>query len=51
VLLLSAFDDAAALAAHQASDHYKAYVAATKGIISKSTATPLSSVAVLSKGQ
>ena len=39
VLLLSAFDDAAALAAHQASDHYKAYVAATKGIISMSTAT------------
>ena len=51
VLLFSAFDDAAAFAAHQASDHYKAYVAATKGIISKSTATPLSSVAVLTKGQ
>jgi len=51
VLLLSAFDDAAALAAHQASDHYKAYVAATKGIVSKSTATPLSSVAVLTKEQ
>jgi autoinducer 2-degrading protein len=51
VLLLSAFDDAAALAAHQASDHYKAYVAVTKGIISKSTATPLASVAVLTKGQ
>jgi autoinducer 2-degrading protein len=51
VLLLSAFDDAAALAALQASDHYKAYQAATKGIISKSTATPLSSVAVLTKGQ
>ena len=51
VLLLSAFDDAAALAALQASDHYKAYQAATKGIISKSTATPLSSVAVLTKEQ
>jgi autoinducer 2-degrading protein len=51
LLLLSAFDDAAALAAHQASDHYKAYQAATKGIISKSTATPLSSVALLTKGQ
>ena len=51
VLLLSAFDDAAALAANQASDHYKAYQAATKGIISQSTAQPLSSVAVLTKGQ
>ena len=49
VLLLSAFDDAAALAAHQASDHSKAYLAATKGIISMSTALPLSSVAVLTK--
>jgi len=49
VLLLSAFDDAAALAAHQATDHYKAFQAATKGIISSSTATPLSSVAVLTK--
>jgi autoinducer 2-degrading protein len=49
VLLLSAFDDAAALAAHQATDHYKAFQAATKGIISASTATPLSSVAVLTK--
>ena len=51
VLLLSAFDNDAALASLQASDHYKAYQAATKGIISKSTATPLSSVAVLTKGQ
>ena len=51
VLLLSAFDDAAALAANQASDHYKAYQAATKGIISQSTVQPLSSVAVLTKGQ
>ena len=49
VLLLSAFDDAAALAAHQATDHYKAFQAATKGIISAGTATPLSSVAVLTK--
>jgi quinol monooxygenase YgiN len=49
VLLLSAFDDAAALAAFQASDHYKAYQAATKSIISMSTAMPLSSVAVLTK--
>jgi autoinducer 2-degrading protein len=51
VLLLSAFDDAAALVANQASDHYKAYQAAAKGIISQSTALPLSSVAVLTKGQ
>ena len=51
VLLLSAFDNAAALAANQASDHYKAYQAATKGIISQSSAQPLSSVAVLIKGQ
>jgi len=49
VLMLSAFDAAAALEAHQASDHYKAYLAATKSIISMSTAMPLSSVAVLSK--
>ena len=51
VLLFSAFDDAAALAAHQASDHYKAYQAATKGIILKSAATPLTSVAMLTKAQ
>jgi (4S)-4-hydroxy-5-phosphonooxypentane-2,3-dione isomerase len=51
VLLFSAFDDAAALAAHQASDHYKAYQAAIKSIVSQSTALPLSSVAVLTKGQ
>jgi quinol monooxygenase YgiN len=51
VLRFSAFDDAAALAAYQASDHYKAYQAATKGMISQSTALPLSSVAVLTKGQ
>ena len=51
VLLLSAFDDAAALAANQASDNYKAYQAATKGMVNQSTALPLSSVAVLTKGQ
>jgi (4S)-4-hydroxy-5-phosphonooxypentane-2,3-dione isomerase len=51
VLLFSAFDDAAALAANLASDHYKTYQAATKGIVSQSTALPLSSVAVLTKGQ
>jgi autoinducer 2-degrading protein len=51
VLLLSAFDDAAALAANQASDHYKAYQAATKSIVNQSTTLPLSSVAVLTKGQ
>jgi quinol monooxygenase YgiN len=49
VLMLSAFDAAAALEAYQASDHYKAYVAATKSIISMSTAMPLSPVAVLTK--
>jgi len=51
VLLFSAFNDAAALAAYQASDHYKAYQAATKSIASQSTALPLSSVAMLTKGQ
>jgi quinol monooxygenase YgiN len=51
VLLFSTFDDAAALAAYQASDHFKAYQAATKDMISASTDTPLSSVAVLTKGQ
>jgi quinol monooxygenase YgiN len=51
VLLFSAFDDAAALAANQASDHYKAYQAAIKSIVSQSTALPLSSIAVLTKGQ
>jgi autoinducer 2-degrading protein len=51
LLLFSAFDDAAALAANQASDHYKAYQAATKSIVYQSTALPLSSVAVLTKGQ
>jgi autoinducer 2-degrading protein len=51
VLLFSAFDDAAALAANQASDHYKAYQAATKGMINQSIVLPLSSVAVLTKGQ
>ena len=51
VMLFSAFDDAAALAANQASDHYKAYQAATKSIVNQSTTLPLSSVAVLTKGQ
>jgi len=51
VLLFSAFDDAAALAANQASDHYKAYQAAIKSIVSQSAALPLSSIAVLTKGQ
>jgi (4S)-4-hydroxy-5-phosphonooxypentane-2,3-dione isomerase len=51
VLLFSAFDDAAALAAHQASDHYKAYQAAIKSMVNQSTALPLSSVAVLTKAQ
>ncbi len=50
LLLFSVYDDAAALDAHQATDHYKAYQAATEGMISKSTATPLSSVAMLTKG-
>jgi (4S)-4-hydroxy-5-phosphonooxypentane-2,3-dione isomerase len=49
VLLFSAFDDAAALAALQASDHYKTYQAATKSIVNQSTTLPLSSVAVLTK--
>ncbi len=49
VLLFSAFDDAAALAAHQASDHYKAYQAATKGIVLKSSTMPLSPVAMLTR--
>jgi (4S)-4-hydroxy-5-phosphonooxypentane-2,3-dione isomerase len=49
VMLFSAFDDAAALAANQASDHYKAYQAATKSIVNQSTTLPLSSVAVLTK--
>lgn len=51
VLLLSAFDDAAALAAHQATDHYKAFQATTKSIVTQSTTLPLSSVAVLTKAQ
>jgi quinol monooxygenase YgiN len=49
VLLFSAFDDAAALAAHQASDHYKAYQAVTKGIVLKSSTMPLSPVAMLTR--
>jgi quinol monooxygenase YgiN len=51
VLLFSAFNDAAAFTAYQASDHYKAYQAATKSMVSQSTAMPLSSVAMLTKGQ
>jgi autoinducer 2-degrading protein len=51
LLLFSAFDDAAALAANQASDHYKAYQAATGGLIGKRVTTPLSAVAMLAKGQ
>lgn len=49
VLLFSVFDDAAALAAHQASDHYEAYQAATKGIVLKSSTMPLSPVAMLTR--
>jgi hypothetical protein len=37
------------LAAHQASDHYKAYQAVTKGIVLKSSTMPLSPVAMLTR--
>ena len=51
VLFFEVYDNAAALDAHQATDHYKAYQAATKSIVNQSTTLPLSSVAVLTKGQ
>jgi quinol monooxygenase YgiN len=51
VLFFEVYDNAAALDAHQATDHYKAYQAATKGLVNKSATMPLSSVAMLTKGQ
>jgi autoinducer 2-degrading protein len=51
VLMFAAFDNAAALQAHQATDHFKAYQAAVKELISTRIETPLSSVAVLTKSQ
>lgn len=51
VMLFEVYDNAAALAAHQATDNFKTYQAATKDMVSKRTETQLSSVQMLTKSQ
>jgi quinol monooxygenase YgiN len=49
VMFFEVYDNEAALTAHQATDHFKAYDAATKTMVSKRVTTPLSSVVVQTK--
>ena len=49
VLFFEVYDNAAALDAHRATDHFKAYQAATKDMVVKRSVTPLSSVEMLTK--
>lgn len=49
VLFFEVYDNEAALTAHQGTDHFKTYDAATKTMVSKRVTTPLSSVVVQTK--
>jgi quinol monooxygenase YgiN len=49
VMFFEVYDNEAALTAHQATDHFKTYDAATKAMVSKRVTTPLSSVVVQTK--
>jgi quinol monooxygenase YgiN len=49
VMFFEVYDNEAALAAHQATDHFKTYDAATKTMVSKRVTTPLSSAVVQTK--
>jgi autoinducer 2-degrading protein len=51
VMFLEVYDNAAAVDAHRATDHFKAYQAAIKDMIAKRAATPLSSVSMNAKAQ
>jgi (4S)-4-hydroxy-5-phosphonooxypentane-2,3-dione isomerase len=50
LLFFEAFDNAGALTAYQATDHFKAYQTATNGMISKSVVNQYTSVSMFSKG-
>jgi autoinducer 2-degrading protein len=50
VFIFEVYDNAAALDAHRATDHFKAYAAATKEMIAKRDVRAMSSVAMNMKG-
>ena len=49
LMLFEVYSDAAALAVHEATDHFKTYEAATKDMVEKRQVNQLSSVAMLKK--
>jgi (4S)-4-hydroxy-5-phosphonooxypentane-2,3-dione isomerase len=51
VFIFEVYDDAAALEAHRATDHFKKYAATTKDMVAKREARALSSVAFNSKSK
>src|SRR5271163_1247586 len=50
VFIFEVYDDAAALEAHRATDHFKKYAATTKDMVAKREARALSTVAMYMKG-
>jgi (4S)-4-hydroxy-5-phosphonooxypentane-2,3-dione isomerase len=50
VFIFEVYDNAAALEAHRATDHFKAYAATTKDMVAKRDVRALSSVAMNMKG-
>ena len=51
LLSFEVYDNAAALAAHEATDHFKAYQAATADMVTNRAVTPLTSVQTMTKPQ
>ena len=51
VVFFEVYDNAAALEAHQATDHFKKFMAATKDMVAKRDARAFTSVAMNSKGK
>jgi (4S)-4-hydroxy-5-phosphonooxypentane-2,3-dione isomerase len=51
VFIFEVYDDAAAVEAHRATDHFKKYAATTKDMVAKRDARPLASVAMNMKGK
>jgi (4S)-4-hydroxy-5-phosphonooxypentane-2,3-dione isomerase len=51
VMFLEVYDNAAALAAHEATDHFKTYQTATKDMVAKRQSEQFSSAAMLTKPQ
>ncbi len=51
VLIFEVYDDAAAVAAHRTTEHFKKYAAATKEMVAKRDARAFSSVAMNMKGK